>query len=124
MKPITAPKLLSNGIAIYVPTPEPYNRTKLEIFYSKKNPLFSYSLCEESPQKIWEKTDVAFDKGSLFLYTTNKPLARGFYKVAITQYTNDQTQRVEGFKIYGLLKEKPTLHIGLPYSSFGTILVN
>jgi hypothetical protein len=124
MKPITAPKLLSNGIVVYVPTPAPYIKTKLEIFYSKKNPLFSYSFCEESPQKIWEKTDVAFDKGSLFLYTTSNPLAKGFYRIMITQYDKYQTQSVQGSKVYGLLKEKPSLYIGLPYSSFDPILVS
>lgn len=124
MKPITAPELISNGIAVYVPAVSPYFQTKLEIFYSEKNPLFSYSLCEESPQKIWEKKDTSFDKGSLFLYTTSKPLAKGFYKIALKQYNETQTQFIQGFQIYGLLKEKPTLYIGLPYSSFPTILTS
>lgn len=124
MKPIKAPKLLSNGIAIYIPTISPYINTKLEIFYSLKNPLFSYSICEESPQKIWEKKDTSFDKGSLFLYTTSEPLAKGFYKLNIKQYNEAQTQFIEGFQIYGLLKSKPTLYIGLPYSTFSTIIVS
>jgi hypothetical protein len=123
MKPITAPKLIANGIAVYVPTVATFNHTKLEIFYSPKNPLFGYALCEESPQKIWEKKDTSFDKGSLFLYTTSEPLAKGFYKVQITQYNANQTEVREGFQVYGLLKEKPTLYIGLPYSTFGPILV-
>ena len=124
MKPIKAPQLLSNGIAIYVPTVSPYVSTKLEIFYSAKNPLFSYSICEESPRKIWEKKDTAFDRGSLFLYTTAEPLAKGFYRVNITQYNETQTQFIEGFQVYGLLKEKPALYIGLPYSTFPPITVS
>ena len=121
MKPIKAPELLSNEIAIYVPTVEPYMNSKVEIFYSAKNPLFSYSVCEESPQKIWEKKDIAFDKGSLFLYTSSNPLAKGFYKINITQFNSTQTQFIEGSQVYGLLKEKPTLYIGLPYSTFPPI---
>jgi len=124
MKPIKAPQLISNGIAIYVPSIEPYNNTKLEIFYSAKNPLFSYSICEESPQKIWEKKDISFDKGSLFLYTTSNLLAKGFYKIQIVQSDSNQTRFLEGSHVYGLLKEKPTLYIGLPYSTFPPITVS
>lgn len=122
MKPIKAPSIVNTGIVIYVPTQEDYRNCKLEIFYSPKNPLFSYSHCEPSPSKIWEKKDISYDKGSLFIYSTNKNLARGFYKIHLTIYNINQTKFIEGAQTYGLLKEKPTLYIGLPYSSFGPIL--
>lgn len=122
MKPIAAPSLINNGIVIYVPTQEDFRKSKIEISYSPKNPLFSYSHCEPSPSKIWEKTDTSFDKGSLFIYETDKPLEKGFYQIRLTIYDINQTKFIEGAQTFGLLKNKPTLYIGLPYSSFGPIL--
>lgn len=124
MKPITAPKLIDNGIVVYVPNKDGFDRSKIEIFYSKTNPLFSYSYCEESPSKIWEKKDITFDKGSLYIYNTSSPLKRGFYQIKLTMYDKFQTKILEGANTYGILKEKPTLYIGVPYSSFSPILLS
>jgi hypothetical protein len=123
MKPIQPPFIIKYGIILYVPNKEDFIKSKVEIFYSPKNPLFSYSHCEESASKIWEKKDTSFNKGSLYIYSTQRPLRKGFYQIKLTMYDNFQTKFVEGFNTYGLLKEKNTLHIGIPYSTFGPILV-
>jgi len=122
MKPIQAPSIINNGIIIYVPTKEDFLKSKIEIFYSAKNPLFSYSHCEPSPSKIWEKTDTSFDKGSLFIYATQNLLPRGFYRIKLTLYNLQQTKFMEGANTYAILTDKKTLYIGLPYSTFSPIL--
>ena len=121
MKPIAAPKLLEKGIAVFVPAIQDFSNIKIEIFYSPKNPLFSWSDCEESPFKIWEKSDVSFDAGIIFLYKITNNLDQGFYKVTITATNNNQTEVITGSETYGILQEKETLYIGFPYSSFEPI---
>lgn len=122
MKPIKAPRLTENGIVLYVPPVVGFPNVKVEIFYSPKNPLFAWAYCEGSPQKIWEKIDTNFDKGIMFIY--NRNLLKGFYKVSISMSDENVTQILRGSEVYGLLKEKPTLYIGLPYSTFSTISVS
>lgn len=121
MKPIQAPKLLEKGIAVFVPALENYSHIKLEIFYSPKNPLFSWSFCEESPFKIWEKNDVSYDAGIAFLYKTTNNLDNGFYKIMITATSNGRDQQIRGSQTYGILNDKETLYIGFPYSTFAPI---
>jgi hypothetical protein len=123
MKPIKALSIIDKGIVVYVPSKEAFTKTKIDIYYSPKNPLFSYSYCEDSPSKIWSKKDNLFDKGTLFIYNTDKPLKKGFYKINLTMYDQSQTRLVEGSNTYAILKEKNTLYIGVPYSSFGPILL-
>jgi hypothetical protein len=122
MKPIQPPFIIKYGIVVYVPSKDDYNKSKIEIYYSPKNPLFDYSQCNEANSKIWEKKDTMFNKGTLYLYTTNEPLKKGFYQIKLTMYDNFQTKFIEGINTYGILKEKDTLHIGIPYSTFGPIL--
>lgn len=123
MKPIKPPSIVKYGIVIYVPSKENFNKSKIEIFYSPKNPLFSYSHCEESASKIWEKKDTSFDKGSLYIYSINQPLKVGFYQIKLTMLDNFQTKFLEGSHTYAVLQEKDSLYIGVPYSSFGPILI-
>lgn len=120
MKPVKPTQILNRGIAIFSPSVNNYTKIKIEIFYSEKNPLFSYSYCQEDEKKIWEKTDQNFGKGVLFLYTTNKQLKKGFYKIKLIAITPENTT-IKGEQIIGLLKSKDTLYIGFPYSSFGHI---
>lgn len=102
---------------MYVPTVANYSKVRIEIFYSPKNPLFSFSYCQEDESKIWEKLDENLGKGILFLYTTKLRLRKGFYKVQLSAITADGNV-LRGQEVYGLLKPKDTLHIGLPYSTF------
>lgn len=124
MKPIEPPQLVKYGIVIYVPSKEAFNKSKVEIYYSPKNPLFSYAHCEESNSKIWEKKDTSFNKGSLYIYNTSNRLNKGFYQIKITMYDLYQTRLLEGSNTYGLLTKKDNLYIGLPYSTFDSILVS
>ncbi len=124
MKPITPPSIIKYGIVVYVPSKDTFTKSKIEIYYSPNNPLFSYSHCAESTSKIWEKKDTNFNKGSLYIYSTSEALAPGFYQIKLTMYDNYQTKFIEGSNTYGILNKKDTLHIGLPYSTFGPILVN
>ena len=121
MKPIAAPKLLEKGIAVFVPAIEGFSNIKIEIFFSPKNPLFSWSYCEESPFKIWEKSDISFNSGIIFLYKTTNDLSQGFYKITITATDDNRTGTITGSETYGILQEKETLYIGFPYSSFESI---
>ena len=123
MKPIRAPRLLQTGIAIFVPGIEDFSTVKIEIFYSPKNPLFAWSFCDESPYKIWEKMDQAFDKGLLFIYNTPTFLSKGYYKIKITMFNTDRSSSLIGSETYGILEDKATLYIGLPYSTFAPIQV-
>lgn len=122
MKPIKAPSLIENGIVVYTPGVSGLDNIKVSIFYSPKNPLFSWSFCEESPFKIWEKQDKNYDKGILFIYRTNRPLKKGFYKINVKAFNDQYSNVLEGSQTYGVIQEnKNTLYIGLPYSSFGPI---
>jgi hypothetical protein len=123
MKPIAPPSILKYGIVIYVPSIEDFVKSKVEIFYSPKNPLFSYNTCEENNSKIWEKKDTAFNKGSLYIYNTDKSLKNGFYQIKITMYNLYQTKLIEGANTYAILNNKDSLYIGVPYSTFGPILL-
>jgi hypothetical protein len=123
MKPISPQQIVKYGIVVYVPSKEDFNKSKIEIFYSPKNPLFSYTHCEDSNSKIWEKKDTLFNKGTLYIYNTSKPLDKGFYQIKITMYDNYQTKLIEGSNTYGLLNNKDNLYIGVPYSTFGPILL-
>lgn len=123
MKPINPPNIVKYGIVIYVPSKENFNKSKIEISYSPKNPLFSYSHCEESSSKIWEKKDTSFNKGTLYVYSISQPLKIGFYQIKLTMFDNYQTKFLEGSNTYAVLQEKSNLYIGVPYSAFGPILV-
>lgn len=121
MKPIRAPRIIDNGIIIYVPAVSGYDLVRLRIFYSPKNPLFNWSFCDESPYLIWEKTDQNFDKGLLFTYQTRGALDSGYYKVDIEMTSLDRNNTISGSQIYGVLDQRNTLYIGLPYSAFSPI---
>jgi hypothetical protein len=124
MKPIKPPLIIKYGIVVYVPTRENFTKSKVEIFYSPKNPLFSYAICDDSSSKIWEKKDTSFNKGSLYIYNTSQELKKGFYQIKITMYDIYQTKVIEGSNTYGVLTNKDSLYIGLPYSSFEPIFVS
>lgn len=117
MKPVKPTSIIDRGIVIYVPTIAKYKKVRIEIFYSPKNPLFSFSYCQEDETKIWEKLDENLGKGVLFLYTTRRRLKKGFYKIQLTAIS-EKGSVLTGSEVYGLLKAKDTLYIGLPYSSF------
>ena len=117
MKPIKPLSLIERGIVTYVPSVANYTKVRIEIFYSPKNPLFSFSYCQEDETKLWEKLDQNLGKGVLFLYTTNRRLRKGFYKIRLTAITKEG-KTIKGEEVYGLLKAKDTLYIGLPYSTF------
>lgn len=120
MKPIKAPPLVRQGIAVYVPSVANYTQAKIEIYYSPTNPLFPSGFCDNNPYRIWQKTDSQFGRGILFVYNSPTILAKGFYKIDIT-VVNKQQQRLTGSRTIGVLKNKRTLHVGLPYSIFGPI---
>ena len=122
MRPIPPSKLVNRGIVIYVPNVANFYQAKIEIFYSAKNPLFNWSFCGENPYKIWEKIDFQYQKGILFIYNSPTILPKGFYKIRITLLNKDGNV-LSGFRTYGLLNDKETLYIGLPYSSFPIIPV-
>jgi hypothetical protein len=125
MKPISAPQLIENGIAVYVPPIVNYPTVKLSIYYSATNPLFSWSFCEESPQKIWEKEDVNYDKGIIFIYRTNTYLKKGFYNIEIKAKDESLSGILSGSSMYGILEDKKrTLYVGFPYSTFSPINVS
>lgn len=120
MKPVKATSIIDRGIAVYVPTIAKYKKVRIEIFYSAKNPLFSFSYCQEDESKLWEKLDQNLGKGVLFLYTLKRRLKKGFYKIRLTAVGEDG-RTLAGEEVYGLLKAKDTLYIGFPYSSFSHI---
>ena len=117
MKPVKATQIIDRGIAVFVPPSGDYTQVRIEIFYSPKNPLFSFSYCQEDESKIWEKLDQNLGRGVLFLYRQKRKLKQGFYKIKLTAITKN-TSTIAGEQIYGLLKAKDTLYIGFPYSSF------
>lgn len=120
MRPIKAPALVQQGIAVYVPNVADFTQAKIEIFYSPKNPLFGDGFCDNNPYRIWQKTDSQYGRGILFVYNSPTILPKGFYKILIT-VVNKKQQRLTGARTIGILKDKPTLHIGTPYSTFGPI---
>lgn len=123
MKPIKAPTLATQGIAVYVPSVNNYSQAKIEIFYSAKNPLFSWSFCSDSPYKIWEKLDYQYGNGVLFVYNSPTILPKGFYKIQIT-VMNNNGELISGNLTLGLLEAKQNLHIGLPYSTYAPITLS
>ena len=120
MKPIAPPRIVRQGIAIYVPSLDKFTQAKIEIFYSPKNPLFAWSFCDENPYEIWEKLDYQYEKGIIFIYNSPTILPKGFYKIQITVLSNNGSSKT-GSKVYGLLTPKESLHIGFHYSAFPTI---
>lgn len=120
MKPIKAINIIDKGIAVFCPSISNYSNIRIEIFYSPKNPLFSSVYCQQDEFKIWEKLDTNRGKGVLFLYNSTESLKKGFYKIYLRAQTQEDTT-ISGQETYGLLKPKNTLHIGLPYSTFGHI---
>lgn len=123
MKPIPAPRIIQTGIVVYAPGIENFNLVRLRIFYSSKNPIFNWSFCDESPHLIWDKTDENFDKGLIFTYQTRDILQTGYYKINIDMTNNSRTESISGSQIYGILQERSSLYIGLPYSAFPPINV-
>jgi len=121
MKPIQAPKIIQTGIVVFVPAVIEFDLVRLQIFYSPKNPLFSWSFCDESPYLIWEKTDQNFDRGLMFTYQTRNALDSGYYKIDVTMTNNTRTEEISGSQIYGVLQQRNTLYVGLPYSAFPPI---
>lgn len=120
MRPVQPPSIIEQGIVVYVPTVANYLRARIEIFYSAINPNFVTAFCQEGLYKIWEKTDDNFDKGIMFAYNSPTILRKGYYKITLS-LVNRNGLVGRGSKIIGLLKEKNTLYIGVPYSTFGPI---
>lgn len=120
---ITAPSVVEKGIAIYVPRQEEFTQVHIRIIHSAKNPLFEWEPCNKKESVIWEKTDYAYNNGILFVYTSNTKLKKGFYTIEIKALAKNN-RILRGSEIYGVLKEKDSLHIGLPYSKFSPIVLN
>lgn len=125
MKPIKAPQLIEKGIVIYVPiSNEEVYKTSLRISYNKKNPLFNWAICIPASKTIWYKKGLVKEQGILFVYEREEELFPGYYMLEVITYSKDGAIISKGVKTIGLLKTKPTLYIGLPYSAFPSILLN
>ncbi len=123
MIPIKPIKVIEKGIAVYVPTTDNFKSIKIEIFYFKTNPLFSWVLCDNTSVKLWESKSEQIKNGTLFIYNTNDNLKEGFYKISLKAYNNNG-RFLEGSITIGLDKDKPTLIIGMPYSAYSPITLS
>lgn len=131
MKPIEPFPIVDSGIGVYTPFYKGYRYMKIEIYYFKSNPLFSWATCESDTNKLWEQMVVqeeseyteGNEKGTLFIYYSNGNLKQGFYKIKLAAFKGTG-ESIEGSLTVGVLKEKKRLIIGMPYSVYSSILLN
>lgn len=121
MKPIQAYSYISKGIGVFFPDIDSIKNylLKVEIFYSKINPCFSWIDNKTSEVKIWEETIRNNTNGILFLYQTPMELVAGFYTVKAAILSDKQPKT--GQITIGLYKTTPYLLIGVPYSMYPPI---
>lgn len=122
MKPIAPPTILNYGIGAYFPgtVATATNYLRLEILYSKENPLFSWVACDNIQKQIWNKTEPYNPNGILFLYQLNSSLPLGFYTIRAKLFSSE-AQVKEGQFFIGITSPTPNLIIGLPYSVYPPI---
>lgn len=121
MQPITATPLPSKGIVVYFPDiPRiPSYFLKLDIYFSPSNPLFHWVQCDNTSKLLWTTTTSKDRKGILFVYQTQADLPRGFYTLAATLMSNEQSKK--GTLTVGLPLPEAFLAVGVPYSTFPSI---
>lgn len=123
MKPIEPVKVIDKGIAVYVPKADKYRFVKLEILYSKTNPLFSWASCDNSENILWSNTSLQNQNGTLFIYNSNANLSIGFYKINLSAF-NTNGGFIKGSLVVGITTDKANLIIGMPYSAFEPITLS
>lgn len=124
MKPINLNNSINKGILVFFPA---LNTSlnyllKLEIFYTKSNPLFNWINCDNSEQKIFEEVSRESKSGILFNYNIPTDLEAGFYTFKSTLI--DSQQPKEGQLTIGLFQNQSYIVIGLPYSMYPPITLS
>lgn len=120
---ITAPLIINQGIAVYVPALLGWENgvIRIEITHSLNMQQFNRGNCNPKQQLIWQKLERQNPQGTLFLYHSPE-LLKGFFNIRV-EAANGSSQ-IQGQLKVGFTEPTSRLIVGLPYSLYPPITLS